>query len=261
MASDGLLVGKVMKVHPEANAVDLVMTHNLSRIPMVQVMGGVGAAYLPEPTAPAKDGDIRPTGRVDIYAIVGHVAGVPIVLGFLKPQVTQVLFKGRSNFRVDRHASDVYSTLEDDGSLTMAWPNGTYLKVSEDPELEDLEGRDFDAKWKLERNTARAPTVRLVVKDGGGVEKARLNIAPDGSAQIDLEGNLVANVSGNITSQAAQWSHTGDFSLDGNMTGTGNALFDGTVQGDIDVVGGGKSLKTHLHPGVTSGGSVTGPPQ
>lgn len=41
---------------------------------------------------------------------------------------------------------------------------------------------------------------------------------------------------------------------------TGNLLVDGTITGTTDVVGGGKSLKTHTHSGVTTGGGVTGPP-
>ena len=40
----------------------------------------------------------------------------------------------------------------------------------------------------------------------------------------------------------------------------GDINLTGTATADVDVVGGGVRLKTHTHPGVTSGGSVTGPP-
>lgn len=44
------------------------------------------------------------------------------------------------------------------------------------------------------------------------------------------------------------WTHTGDINVTGTVTAT------------TDVIGGGKSLKTHTHSGVQSGGSNTGQP-
>lgn len=41
---------------------------------------------------------------------------------------------------------------------------------------------------------------------------------------------------------------------------TGNVNVDQTVTATTDVVGGGKSLKSHVHSGVQSGGSNSGPP-
>lgn len=41
---------------------------------------------------------------------------------------------------------------------------------------------------------------------------------------------------------------------------TGNVNVDKTVTATTDVVGGGKSLKTHTHSGVTTGGGTSGPP-
>jgi phage baseplate assembly protein gpV len=48
---------------------------------------------------------------------------------------------------------------------------------------------------------------------------------------------------------------TGDLTVDGDIRSTG------TVTGDTDVVGGGKSLKGHKHTGVQAGGAITGGPQ
>jgi len=42
---------------------------------------------------------------------------------------------------------------------------------------------------------------------------------------------------------------------------TGDVNCDKTVTATTDVMGGGKSLKTHVHTGVTSGGGTSGPPQ
>jgi phage baseplate assembly protein V len=83
-----------------------------------------------------------------------------------------------------------------------------------------------------------------------------LNATVGRNANVTVTGNLTANVSGaanvavtgNITSSAATWNHTGNM----NVTGT--------VTASTDVVGGGKSLKTHTHSGVTPGGGVSGAP-
>lgn len=48
---------------------------------------------------------------------------------------------------------------------------------------------------------------------------------------------------------------TGDLTVDGDIRSTG------TVTGDTDVVGAGKSLKSHKHTNVQAGGAVSGPPQ
>lgn len=270
-----LRIAKVMKVHPEANAVDIVYVDTLARVPLVQVMGHVtsntGIVDLPEPTAPKAPGDITPTDDRDVYAIVGCVGPIPVVMGFLAPQVSHLMFKGRSNFRVNRHASDVYSTLEDDGSFSMAWPNGTYLKVSETLALEDLAGADYDGKWAVKRNKTKAPKVRLMVKNGAGVQKALIDIdASTGNVAMTFAGNLTQVVTGNLsqtvqgnaslaiagnfTSSAAGWTHTGDVTI------TGNLNVSQTVTATTDVVGGGKHLKTHVHGGVTAGAASTAAP-
>lgn len=50
----------------------------------------------------------------------------------------------------------------------------------------------------------------------------------------------------------------GDVSIDGDLLIDGEANATGTVTGDQDVVGGGISMKTHKHPGVQTGGGLTG---
>lgn len=293
----GARIAKVVSVVPEAHACNLIYLDDLSRVPLVQIMAGVstdtGHVDLPDPTPPA-DPTLpqRPTKQRDLYAVVMPVNGIPLVWGFLPPQVSQLLFQGRANFRVNRHASDVYSTLEDDGSFTMAWPNGTFLKVSQTPAKEDLTGKDFDKKWAISRNKGVAPYVNLVVADGSGNQKAQLEIDPAGNMTQTLSGNLTqtvqgnltqtvsgnatVNVSGSITSTAQGWTHNGPLTLNGTLDVkqsvtlengaaiTGNATATGTITGATDVVGGGKSLKGHDHNvvNVQSGGSTitTSPP-
>lgn len=89
-----------------------------------------------------------------------------------------------------------------------------------------------------------------------------LKFTNDGDVLLTTERDLVAtvgrdahlNVTGNIASQATNWTHTGPMHVTDNIT------CDKTVTATTDVVGGGKSLKTHVHSGVTAGGANTGQP-
>ena len=53
----------------------------------------------------------------------------------------------------------------------------------------------------------------------------------------------------------------GNLSVDGDVSVSGNISAQGTITAQIDVIGGGISLKNHTHGGVISGGSNTGPAQ
>ena len=48
--------------------------------------------------------------------------------------------------------------------------------------------------------------------------------------------------------------------INGNIVHTGDQDSTGTITATTDVVGGGKSLLTHTHSGVTTGGGTSGPP-
>lgn len=82
----------------------------------------------------------------------------------------------------------------------------------------------------------RARTFRITVTSAGDIEL----VNPAGSIK------LLAN--GNVTVVAPTVAITGDVTVTG------------TVTADVNVFGGGKSLKTHIHSGVTPGGGNTGQP-
>lgn len=85
---------------------------------------------------------------------------------------------------------------------------------------------------------------------------AFFKLTNDGKATFsDNHGATVAlNGNGTITSAATTWNHTGTVNVTGDLNATG------TITGTTDVVGGGKSLKTHKHTGVTTGIALTGTP-
>ena len=213
-------------------------------------------------------------------------------MGFLLPQLTQMTFK-RDNFRVHRHASDVYSTTSGNGDHEWSHPSGTFIRVAASPAHEDLTAQDVDKSWKIAQNTAAAPYVNLVVANAGA-QVANIEIDPSGNINITHNGNLTVNTKGNadvtvggttavdstgaVTITAPQTTVegpltvTGPFVFQSGMTGSagsgggktmqisGDADFTGTVTGETDVIAGTISGKGHKHPGVQSGGSETDPP-
>jgi hypothetical protein len=65
---------------------------------------------------------------------------------------------------------------------------------------------------------------------------------------VSDSGDVTLQVVGSITSQASNWSHQGDLTVQG------------LIKASIDVKGLNISLVQHLHPGVDTGGGVTQPP-
>lgn len=53
----------------------------------------------------------------------------------------------------------------------------------------------------------------------------------------------------------------GGLTLRGDVTVDGDIRSTGTITGDADVIGAGKSLKSHTHTGVQAGGAFSGPPR
>ncbi len=109
--------GVVVATHPEDNSVDLVMTDNFARVAGVQVLtaNGNGAygrtdLYAPEEKSGDAKWDMTKVGPKNPIACVLFGQGMPVVVGFRLPQVNQTTFSEK-NLRVDRHSSEVYSSL------------------------------------------------------------------------------------------------------------------------------------------------------
>lgn len=217
-------MARVVAVHTESHAVDVVIMDDNRRFAGVQVLcamagGNVGAVDLPEPsvTDPKMPYESSNTGVNDIYALVAWVSrDIPIVVGFLFPHVAECLFTGK-NFRVNRHASDVYSTIDAAGNIEVSHPSGTYIRIGETPEHVDLTGQDYDAKWKIKANTSRLPNFHIQVANVNGV-KTTFNIDPSGNVSLTTAGTISLSSVGNMTLHTdgtMAISATGDV----NMTG------------------------------------------
>ena len=80
-----------------------------------------------------------------------------------------------------------------------------------------------------------------------------ITVAESGTVEVTAHGGVTVNADGGATINA-------DTTINGDLQVNGDINLTGTATAEVDVVGGGVRLKTHTHPGVTSGGSVTGPP-
>lgn len=89
----------------------------------------------------------------------------------------------------------------------------------------------------------RGTTITIDANGGISVQGGQ-NVA------VNVAGDATLAVSGNLTSSAANWSHTGNFSLNGNLAASGGTFtHNGKNVGD-----------THTHNSVQTGGGVSGPP-
>lgn len=208
-------LGRVVGVHPEDNSVDITMTDDGARLAGVQVLSPTagtrsGLVDLPVPAQPAGDDakwNITQITENDVIAAVAYFNAMrmPVVVGFLYPQINQMLFaeKGR---KIERHESDVYSTLDSAGNAEWYHPSGTYIRVGVTPAHEDLTAKDFDKKWQINRNTDKAVHLQLTVKNAGS-QVASLNIDPSGNITLNHVGNLSIHAGGTMQLES-----------DGNMT-------------------------------------------
>lgn len=264
-----LNLARVVDIHPESNAVDIVFMDDGRRYAGVQVVSGSAGTNFgyADLSLPDKTGyDAGNTNTRDIYAVVSFVKQIPVVLGFLFPQVAQCLFEDKERM-VYRHASDVYVTVDKNGNTEVAHPSGTFLRIGETPGHEDLTGKDFDKVWKIERNTGRAVYVHLTVANAGS-PVATLDIDPSGNVVETNAGNLSATVGGattvdsagavtiksgaSITLQAPSLVFNGPVTQSGGPSTAAGPL---TVAGNVS--GAGISLKDHVHD--DADGGDTGP--
>lgn len=249
-----LRIARVAAVHPEDHSVDLVMVDDGSRHAGAQVMAGSassssGTYDMPTPSTPAS-GDkwsLTESTDCDIIAVCAMVGRNPLVLGFLYPQVSQMLFKD-PNRRVQRHASDVYSTIDGQGNFEFAFPNGLYFRVGSSPEHEDLSSKDVDGKWKASKNTGAQLHVHVEMPG-----KFKFDAAPNGDVNVETATEATVKAATKVTLDTPLTHVTGNLQLDGALlvggAGGGAAA---TIGGDMNVAG-----NVGVTGNVDVGGSVT----
>lgn len=181
-------IGIVVETHAGDHSVDLVMTDNGARLTGVQVMTPngsrrTGSTNLPEIKPKGEKWDIsQRNDHDDMIAVVDYVGRMPVVKGFLFPQVNQMLFDD-PKVRFDRHQSDVYQSIDGDGNIELHHPSGAYIRIGETPDHVDLSSANTDKGLSIDRNTSRK--VHLRVELAGQV--ARLTMDPTGNCTLELD--------------------------------------------------------------------------
>lgn len=171
-----MLLARVLDAHPESHAVDVEMLQTGQRFAAVQVLspsagGDFGLSGLVKP----KEGD---QWREKILAAVAFLDGVPVVVGFLYPQVSQMLFEDKERAIV-RHQSDVHVTIDGKGNTDIVHPSGAFLSISEGGKPANLDGKDYDRVWAKRKNTDRPVYIAAEIPN-----KCKVVLSPDGNVEI-----------------------------------------------------------------------------
>lgn len=233
---DSIGIGFVTAVYPEGQSIDVLMSDDGSRLSNVQVMvptgsSNTGMVDLPDPGLPTdnKRWDFNTQPERYLRAVIAFCHGAPVCMGFLLPQVTQLTFKHK-NRQIMRHASDVYSTIDDAGNMELYHPSGVYFRIGTNPAHEDLTGQDFDGEWKIARNTGQAVHVHLAAMNG-----TTFDVAPNGNVVVTVPNGTVALTCPAGVTVTAPTHFIGNMQVDGDITVTGNVGITGNlgVTGDI----------------------------
>ncbi|MBY0576350.1 MAG: hypothetical protein K2P67_07135 [Gallionellaceae bacterium] len=192
--------GRVIAVDWKSHTVDLIMSGDGRSLQDVRVMSSSassdsGLSDLPKPGAMNNISGLPQTNNDrSIIAVVAFYNDLPVVIGFLHPQASQLRLKDEERM-MNRHASDVYQTIDKDGNFEFAHPSGAYIRIGTTSAHENLAAKSYGEQWKIKRNTDKQ--VHLHIEQAGG--KATLDIAPDGAITITTATTVSVNATGNAT--------------------------------------------------------------
>ena len=237
-----LRIGIVVATHPDDHSVDLVMSDDGSRLTGVQVISGsasarTGKVDMPAVPARADKWDISKTDGQDMKAVVGSFGSYPVVLGFLFPQVNQILSKDPKLMHA-RHQSDVAWSIDGDGNIQLTHPGGAYVRIGESPDKVDMAGQNADANSAYDRNTGKQVNVRIGLA-GNTVE---LTLAPSGAVTLKANTTVVVQAGTSVTLDTPLTHCTGNLVVDGSISYSGGMTGSGggsaaTINGNVQING------------------------
>lgn len=234
--------GIVVATHPEDYSVDLVMVDNGERVSGVQVMasnasGRTGSVDLPAVPERKNKWDVTEDTGQDMHAMVDYVGRVPVVTGFLYPQINQMLFKD-PKMKFNRHQSDVMDYIDGKGNFGIIHPSGAFIQVGDKPDLPDFPKQNADATLVADRNTDTKVYMRISLAG----QKVEITLSPDGTATMKMEKDF------NVECKNAKIKASDGIEFD-----TPKAHFTGEVTSDGDMKAGNISLQKHKTSGVKGG--------
>lgn len=256
-----LRIGYVVETHPEDHSVDLVMADDGSRVVGAQVVAPdasvrSGTAGLPKVTPKGKGKwDISQAPDDAMKAMVGFVHGrQPVVVGFLFPQINQMLPKKGSTAKRYRHPSDLETLIDDDGNLQITHPSGTYIRIGESTDHAPAAVAD---QTKTDRNTSRRVNIHIGLADGA----LELTLSPTGGVSLRCNQRVSIDAGQEVRVKAPSVRLETPSVL---------ATQDVTIQGDLEVQGStsvqaiasrSKDISsTHRHRDTMSGPGTSGIP-
>ncbi|WP_441280562.1 hypothetical protein [Tardiphaga sp. 862_B3_N1_1] len=236
----------IVATNPGDNSVDLILCDDGSRIsgvPVLCVGGSARSGSVGLPEIEGSDGgkggsggggdkwDITGGRGKQIEAMVGFMgSGNPFVAGFMFPQISQMTFDDKKR-SLSRHQSDVYHTTDGEGNTEFYHPSGAYVRIGEKTEHEDLENKNVDKSFKLDRNKDKKVKMHIQTKDGKGA----VTLDPDGTVTIKAAVKIV---------------------LDTPLVSIPNGKLEASGDGTF----GGVSVIKHLHKDTMPGAGMSGPP-
>lgn len=202
-----LRLGKVVKVHPSDHSVDVVLMDNGAKMANVQLIAPTastrsGRVDLPEPELPDPENpwSLKMSDKQDLLAVIAMMAGTPLCLGFLYPQVNELAMpEDTKNLAIDRHASDFLHTIDDSANVAFAHPGGSYLTFGAG--ISHLDGKDFDQKWKTQRNKTTITITIHTPSTPNGEDGSTIKCAPT-LISLKTIGNIIAEANENISADA-----------------------------------------------------------
>ena len=246
--------GIVVATHPQDYSVDLVMSDNGARLIGIQVLTPTGSTRtgsvdLPHVPPRKNKWDITEETDQEMIALVGTVNGYPVVVGFLYPQINQML-SNDPNMKINRHQSDVSWMVDGEGNIQLDHPGGAYIRIGETPDQVDTTGKNADANSKADRNTGRKVNVRI----GLANNMVEITLTPQGDMTVKLKRNFEMDADGHMRMTTKK---TFDIEADGNVTISTKADAIVTAAGDITATSGGSVSVTASGTGALTCASAT----
>lgn len=173
------------------------------------------------------------------YALIMFMSGSinsPVCVGFLHPETSEMKFF--KQHKIDRHFSDIYSLIDQDGNYEHVFPDGTYIRIGDGTTRTDLVNADVNEKWTTKADDPAtqdpARTVHIQHKTGTSV-----TINPDGSVTINVAGDHDITVTGNKT-ETVNGTNTQTNTGDHTITNLANKT-ETTTGNDTETVNGNKT--------------------
>lgn len=192
----------MVATHPEDHSVDVVMADNGDRLTGIQVLswnGSERSGTVDMPDVPTKKDkwDITEKTGQERKAVIGFVGRNPVVVGFLYPQINQIL-QSDPKLAYSRHQSDVEYSVDGNGNIQLSHPSGAYIRIGEETDKQVHAGKNFDGNAVINRNVDKKVNVHVALAG----KKVELTLSKDGNVTLNLKGDLKITGDGKIDIEA-----------------------------------------------------------